>query len=109
MKQLIACCGIDCECCDAYIATIENDTIRREETAQKWSEMFGATIPAEAIDCAGCRTEGVKFSHCADCEIRKCVIEKGFDTCGDCEELDTCQTISQILQNVPGVKENLCS
>ena len=25
MKQLIACCGLDCENCDARIATINND------------------------------------------------------------------------------------
>ncbi len=35
MKQLIACCGLDCENCDARIATINNDDKLREETAQK--------------------------------------------------------------------------
>ena len=39
MKQLIACCGLDCENCDARIATINNDDKLREETAQKWSVM----------------------------------------------------------------------
>jgi len=34
MKQLIACCGIDCENCDARIATIANDNDLREETAK---------------------------------------------------------------------------
>ena len=32
MKQLIACCGLDCENCDARIATINNDDKLREET-----------------------------------------------------------------------------
>ncbi len=27
MKQLIACCGLDCESCDARIATVENNII----------------------------------------------------------------------------------
>jgi len=39
MKQLIACCGIDCENCDARIATITNDDELREKSAQKWSVM----------------------------------------------------------------------
>lgn len=39
MRQLIACCGLDCENCDARIATINNDDKLREETAQKWSVM----------------------------------------------------------------------
>lgn len=30
MKQLIACCGLDCESCDARIATVKNDDELRE-------------------------------------------------------------------------------
>ena len=107
MKQLIACCGIDCESCDARIATIANDNELREKTARKWSEMFSADITAASINCTGCRTDGPIFGYCTSCEIRSCGIEKGFDTCGDCEELNTCQIIGQVLQNVPGAKENL--
>lgn len=39
MKQLIACCGLDCESCDARIATVENDNELKEKTARKWSVM----------------------------------------------------------------------
>ena len=39
MKQLIAYCGLDCEKCDAYIATQNNDQALREKTARpsEWS------------------------------------------------------------------------
>jgi len=108
MKQLIACCGIDCESCDARIATIANDNALREETAKKWSEMYGSPdITAESINCTGCRVDGVKIVHHSDCEIRKCAQNKGFNTCGDCKELDTCQIVGAVLQHVPGAKENL--
>jgi hypothetical protein len=108
MKDLIACCGLDCESCDARIATVANDDKLREETAQKWREMYGATdVDAASINCMGCRVGGVKFSQWNVCEIRKCAQEKGFNTCGDCKELDTCQTVGFVLQNVPGAKENL--
>jgi hypothetical protein len=108
MKQLIACCGIDCESCDARIATISNDNALREATAQKWSVMYEAPdITAETINCTGCRIDGAKIGHHSDCEIRKCVQEKGFNTCGDCNELNTCQIVGFVLQNVPGTKENL--
>ena len=30
MKQLIACCGLDCESCDAHIATVKNDNELRD-------------------------------------------------------------------------------
>jgi hypothetical protein len=110
MKQLIACCGIDCENCDAYIATINDDNAKREETAQKWQVAFEApSITAESINCMGCRPDGAKFSHCDNCEIRKCVAEKGFNTCGDCAELDTCQVVGFVFEHAPEVKANLIS
>ena len=108
MKKLIACCGIDCENCDARIATVANDDKLREETAKKWRVMYNAPdISAESINCTGCRVDGPKIAHCNECEILKCVQEKGFDTCGDCKELDTCQIVGLVLQHVPGAKENL--
>ena len=72
MKQLIACCGLDCESCDARIATVKNDDELREKTAQKWSAMNNAPeITAATINCMGCRADGVKFAYCSDyCEIR---------------------------------------
>ena len=110
MKQLIACCGIDCENCDARIATEADDNTLREETAKKWCEMFGTPdITAESINCTGCRTAGAKFGHCAVCEIRNCATGKGFGTCGECADLDTCQIVGFVLQHVPGAKDNLLS
>jgi len=107
MKDLIACCGIDCETCDARIATVNNDNELREKTAEQWSAMFQANITAESINCMGCRIDGVKIAHWCDCGIVKCVKEKGFNTCGDCNELDTCQIVGQVLQHLPEAKENL--
>jgi hypothetical protein len=108
MKQLIACCGIDCESCDARIATMANDNNLREETAKKWSAMYeSSSITPESINCTGCRTEGVKFGHCNNCEIRLCVNTKGFNTCGDCADLNICQTVGLVLQHIPDAKENL--
>lgn len=55
MKQLIACCGLDCEGCDTRIATVRNDNELREKTARKWSVMNNAPeITAATINCMGC-------------------------------------------------------
>jgi len=109
MKQLIACCGLDCENCDARIATVTNDDALREKTAKEWSVMNNAPqITAETIHCMGCRTDGAKFAFCSEyCEIRKCVHAKGFNTCGDCKELDNCPIVGAVFQHAPGAKENL--
>lgn len=110
-KQFIACCGLDCERCDARIATVANDDELREKTAREWSAMNHAPeITAATINCAGCRMEGVKFAYCSDyCRIRKCVLEKGFDTCADCKELNDCEIVDAVIRHAPGAKENLLS
>lgn len=109
MKSLIACCGLDCESCDARIATLNDDDALRERTARKWSTMNNAPeITAATIHCMGCRTDGVKFAYCSDmCQIRQCVSAKGFDTCENCNDLNICQIVGAILRHAPGAKENL--
>jgi hypothetical protein len=110
MEKLIGCCGINCAECDARKATIANDDNLRKITAEKWSREFNAPgITWEMINCTGCRQEGPKFSHCLECGIRNCAIAKGFNTCGDCPELETCSIVAGILQAVPGALDNLRS
>ena len=43
-NQLIGCCGLDCEKCDARIATLTNDNDLREKTAALWTKLNGVTI-----------------------------------------------------------------
>jgi hypothetical protein len=61
------------------------------------------------INCTGCREEGVKFSHCAECGIRNCVASKDFETCADCDKLETCELLVNLHQFVPEALENLKS
>ena len=85
MKNEIACCGLDCETCDAYLATIHDDQPLRERTARLWSELNRAPILPEHINCEGCRGDGAKTVFCESlCAIRRCALEKGVDTCGGC-------------------------
>ena len=108
MKQLIAICGLNCEKCDSYIATKNNDQALREKTAKYWSELNHVTILPEHINCEGCRMDGVKTVYCSSlCEIRKCAVTKGFATCGECYEKDTCPKVGAIWQHNPQAKENL--
>jgi hypothetical protein len=108
MEKLISCCGLDCITCDARIATVENNDELRRATADKWRVSFNAPgLTYEMINCTGCREEGIKFSHCAMCEIKNCVKAKGFDTCGDCPEMETCTIVSAIHKYVPDAVKNL--
>ena len=110
MEKIIACCGLNCATCDARTATVRNDDDLRSATAEKWRVAFNAPgITAEMINCTGCREEGVKFSHCSECEIRNCVKSKGFDTCGDCPELENCSIVAGIHKYAPDALTNLRS
>jgi hypothetical protein len=109
MEKVIACCGINCASCDARIATLANDDQLRAQTAEKWKAAFSADITPEMINCTGCREAGVKFSHCAECEIRNCVSSKDFETCADCEKLESCALLVNIHQYLPEALTNLKS
>ena len=82
MKDMIGYCGLDCEKCDAYIATVNDDQALREKTAKLWAELNNAPI-------------------------RKCALNKGVSTCGDCPDLENCPTVGAILENNPSALENL--
>ena len=108
MRKMIAYCGLDCEKCDAYLATIHDDQALREKTAKEWSELNQVPISPEDIHCLGCRGEGVKTVFCDSlCEIRQCALKKGVETCGDCRNLEECQTVGMILANNPEALNHL--
>ena len=72
MKTMIAYCGLNCEKCDAYIATKNDDQALRVKTAKLWSEMNNTNILPEQINCEGCRMNGKKFVYCESmCGIRQ--------------------------------------
>lgn len=108
MNKMIAYCGLDCEKCDAYLATINDDQALRQKTAKLWAELNNAPILPEHINCEGCRVEGIKTVFCDSmCGIRQCALRKGVTTCGDCSELERCSNVGAILENNPSALKNL--
>ena len=53
VNEYIAYCGLDCETCEAHIATVNNDDDLRIKVAKEWSELNGVEITPEMINCAG--------------------------------------------------------
>lgn len=110
MKNLIACCGLDCEKCDARIATITDDNALRQKTAALWTKLNGVPITPEMINCTGCRVKGAKTPFCDSlCPIRSCVREKALETCADCGQMGDCPTLRRITENNPSAMDNLKS
>ena len=108
MQNNIAYCGLDCEQCDAYIATLHDDQALREKTAKLWAELNHAPILPEHINCQGCRADGVKTVFCEQlCAVRRCARQRGVATCGDCPEMETCRTVGAIISNNQEAMKNL--
>jgi len=105
-NDLIACCGLDCSQCGAYIATKNNDDNKRAEVAGQWSAMYNVKIKPEDINCNGCLSEEQKFSHCNVCEIRKCCVEKELETCAGCE-MYVCDKLEDFFKMAPDCRTAL--
>jgi len=105
MNRMMAYCGIMCDECQAYKATVTNSNELRKGTAGQWSKMFHHDIRPEQINCRGCRSE-VRFAQCEVCEVRLCNLERQIDHCGDCDSF-LCSKARTIVDHVPGAKERL--
>jgi len=101
INNLFAPCGLDCETCDARIATVNNNDELRARTAAKWCQMNNTdVIKPEHINCLGCMSEGVKTMFCTSmCQVRKCCLSKGFTSCAQCDDKQTCKDLSVFISN----------
>ncbi len=106
-SRMLAMCGLDCAACPAFIAYRTDDQDLRVKTAAEWSKQFNVTFKPEEINCVGClKTDGVHIGHCADCEIRKCGLERHVKNCALCSDYP-CERIEGFVANVPPAKANL--
>ncbi len=105
--SLIAYCGLNCEKCPAYQATQDNDQTLREKVAVDWSKEFNVDLTAFDINCDGCKSvEGAHFSHCFECPMRLCAMERSLSTCADCGEYP-CKDLEEFFGWVPEAKAAL--
>ncbi len=107
MNKIIAACGLDCAVCSAFLASKNNDMELRKKTALEWTKAFNFAFTPEMINCHGCfATDGVQIGHCAECEMRKCAIEKKAANCGVCASFP-CKTVSDFHAACPDAAKNL--
>lgn len=111
----IAFCGLDCTRCDVYLATLRDDPALRQETAAKWSELYGAyltarlgrgTLAAEEVRCGGCHSE-TRFLGCGICPVRACCSGRQLGTCAECAEYASCPMLNGFFGVHPEAKERL--
>ena len=106
MEKMIAPCGIVCTECPAYLATQADDNEQRAKVAKDWSKQYNADIKPESINCDGCISGARHFSHCDECPIRRCCVEKKLENCAHCEEY-ACEELNKFFGFVPTAKATL--
>lgn len=105
--SIFGACGINCENCDAFKATKNNDNEFRKATAEKWSKEYNHEFKPEDVNCEGCMTEGRHLGYCSQCNIRKCAIDEKVQSCGKCPDYP-CEAISEFHKvTPPEVKEHI--
>jgi len=109
MNPKIAYCGLDCNSCDAYIATRDDDAELRRKVAAAWSKEIQPEIKPDDINCNGCQsTDGPIFLYCAICEIRSCARGMGFENCAHCPEY-SCHRTEELFRIAPEARQQLDS
>ena len=107
MKKNIAFCGLDCNACPAYIATVNNDDALRAKTAMEWSGAFGGEFKPEDIICDGCIGKGGRhMGYCSVCEIRLCGEKNEVENCAHCKDY-SCDRLKGFHANAPEAKDIL--
>ncbi len=92
---MIAYCCLECDQCDVYVATRNNDEALRAKVAKEWK------MDAEKLHCNGCKSDKALFN----CEAKKCAIAKGLPTCAHCDGFPTCD--KEIWTKWPKLKEKV--
>lgn len=100
MSELIAYCGLDCNACNAFVATRDNDAALRTKTAADWSKMFGHEFKPADINCTGCAGNGRHVAFCAMCAVRKCARDHKVTNCGTCDDYG-CATLTAHFEQMP--------
>lgn len=98
----LAYCCLNCYECELFIATRDNNEQLKAEVVQKWNIKQDENFNLQDFGCLGCKSEKLAF-FCKDCNVKKCAIQKGFQICAQCEDLDYCD--KKLWKNFPEIKE----
>ena len=110
-EELLSPCGLWCGVCSIYIAH-KNNNLKLKEKLLPVYRAFAKSV--DDIACTGCLSDGIIFSHCRVCYIKKCCNDKGIEGCRQCDEFP-CKFINNfpipvgkkvILRAIPFWREN---
>jgi hypothetical protein len=102
-------CGYKCPAdCPLKKGTLENNVeLKKQAYADfKFKEKYGMDFDPEKVFCYGCKISDKPLGMpVKSCTVRKCVIEKGYDCCIQCEGLANCD--KELWINFPKFKDHM--
>jgi len=101
-------CGYKCPAdCTLKKGTLENNTeLKKKAYAEfKFREKYGIDFDPEKVFCYGCKSAGDKpiSMPVKACTVRKCVIDKGYESCIQCDGLTKCD--KELWSNFPKFRD----
>ena len=98
-EKIVAFCGLVCNECPVYKATMADDDKARKEIVKKWSSPE-YPLKVEDLNCTGCfGAEDDIFKYCNTCEVRTCGTEKDMPNCAHCDEY-TCDKLEKLWKTI---------
>jgi len=102
-------CGYKCPAdCPLKKGTLENNVeLKKKAYADfKFREKYGIEFEPDKVFCYGCKTKDKPLSMPVNaCTVRKCVIEKSYECCIQCEKLPKCD--KELWTNFPKHKDTM--
>ncbi len=100
-------CGVDCDSCDAYLGTVNDEPERLEAMAEWVSERIHMLVGPEQVRCLGCFSdEKPQVEYVKMCLIRACARERGGRLCGECPEYG-CALLERFWKLSPQTRERM--
>ena len=105
---LIAYCGLNCDKCEAYIATQAGDEDAKAKIAEKWRIDYNSPeITAANATCDGMRHGRWPSGRIWPPMSRPGGCAKSLLTCAHCDAYGSCQTLAGFLGFAPSLKDGL--
>ena len=88
-------CGVNCEKCNVYIATLTSNDALKEKVIEEWGALYKRNFEKEDIVCMGCKSD-TRFMLCSLCDIGTCNNKHNVTNCEDCVDF-LCQRIQRFF------------
>ncbi|MEH0019706.1 MAG: DUF3795 domain-containing protein [Desulfobacter sp.] len=99
--KVISYCGLDCQACDAFVATKNKDNQLKTQVAQRWSRIYSRTVTADDVFCKGCKSKGTQGIYCQTmCPVKPCCREKCIENCTGCDAFP-CKDLKEVFAFCP--------